>query len=228
MKLAISFRCLITSAVILFPFSLVNAQSQLIKELSDAIITQVGSFIDNPNHHANTVKIYSAIQDARGIVDELYNEALVSNHPQASVDFPYLGRTKCVLNCLDFITANIAGHSRGGIESAEWEQYFHPLLIQFGWTCEIIHTTSEIVFYEYARENFKMVLAKNIRPKKEGGDYNANSFSCYVWIPSTKEHHAFLKRVVFGGDYQFVEFGDDENRYRKISKVSSKRGSNLD
>lgn len=226
--MSIISRWLFTSAFFLISSTLVNAQSQLVKELSDAIITQVGSFIDHPNHHSNTVKIYDAIQDARKLVDDLYNQALVSDHPQAKVDFPYLGRTKCVLTCLDFITANIAGYSRGGIESTEWEQYFHPLLIQFGWTCEIIHTTSEIVFYEYARENFKMVLAKNIRPKKEGGDYNANSFSCYVWIPSTKEHHAFLKRVVFGGDYQFVEFGDDENRYRKISKVSSKRGTSLD
>ena len=75
---------------------------------------------------------------------------------------------KCVLNCLDFITANIAGYSRGGIESTEWEQYFHPLLMEFGWTCEIIQSTSEIVFYEYSRENFKMVLAKIIRPKKDG------------------------------------------------------------
>ena len=213
-KIAINLRWILVGAFIILPYSIIHAQSQMIKELQDVIHIHVGSFIDNPNHHSNTVKIYDAIQEARKLVDDLYNQALVSDHPQAKVDFPYLGRTKCVLNCLDFITANIAGYSRGGIESTEWEQYFH--------------STSEIIFYEYSREQFKMVLAKNIRPKKEGGDYNANSFSCYVWIPSTKEHHAFLKRVVFGGDYQFVEFGDDENRYRKISNVSSKRGTSLD
>ena len=227
-KMAISLRWILASAFIILPYSIIHAQSQMIKELQDAIHIHVGSFIDNPNHHSNTVKIYDAIQEARKLVDDLYNQALVSDHPQAKVDFPYLGRTKCVLNCLDFITANIAGYSRGGIESTEWEKYFHPLLVELGWTCEVIHSTSEIVFYEYSRENFKMVLAKNIRPKKDGGDYNANSFSCYVLLPGTKEHHAFLKRVVFGGDYQFVEYGDDETRYRKISKVSSKRGTSLD
>ena len=70
-----------------------------------------------------------------------------------------------------------------------------------------------------------MVLAKNIRPKKESGDYNANSFSCYTWQPVYKEYYAFTSRVVFGGNYQFVEYGDDETEYKKISKVSSKRGT---
>ena len=158
-KMAINLRWILASAFIILPYSIIHAQSQMIKELQDAIHTHVGSFIDNPNHHSNTVKIYDAIQEARKLVDDLYNQALVSDHPQAKVDFPYLGRTKCVLNCLDFITANIAGYSRGGIESAEWEQYFHPLLVELGWTCEVIHSTSEIIFYEYSREQFKMVLA---------------------------------------------------------------------
>ena len=91
----------------------------------------------------------------------------------------------------------------------------------------IKNDTEDIVFYEYSKDNFRMVLAKNIRPKKDGGDYNANSFSCYTWQPVYKEHYAFTSRVVFGGNYQFVEYGDDETKYKKISKVSSKRGTNF-
>ncbi len=204
-----------------------RAQSQLINEMSDAITELAGSFLDNAYHHSNTIKIYELTQTFKKTVDEVYEEAFLSNHPQAKTDLPYLNNHKRILKCLDFITANIAGYSRGGIETTEWESLFHPVLSSFGWTWEIIHSTTEVVFYEYKKDNFKMVLAKNIRPAKDGGDYNANSFSCYTWQPTYKEHYAFISRVVFGGNYQFVEYGDDEINYKKISKVTSKRGTNF-
>ena len=204
-----------------------NAQSQLINEMTNAVTELTGSFLDNPYHHSNTIKIYDLTQDFKKTTDEVYSEALFSNHPQASSDLPYLSNMKKILNCLDFITANIAGYSRGGMDATEWDATFNPILSGFGWTWEVIHTTSDIVFYEYRKENFKMVLAKNIRPKKDGGDYNANSFSCYAWQPVYKEYYAFTNRVVFGGKYQFVEYGDDETKFIKITKVTSKRGTNF-
>ena len=204
-----------------------TAQSQLISEMSNAVTELTGSFMDNPNHHSNTIRIYNLTQQFKKTTDEVYSEALYSNHPQASSDLPYLRNMKGILICLDFVVANIAGYSRGGIDVAEWEGTFHYIMPGFGWTYKVIHSTEDVVFYEYNKDNFRMVLAKNIRPKKEGGDYNANSFSCYTWIPTLKEHHAFTNRVVFGGNYQFVEYGDNETRYKKISKVSSKRGTDL-
>lgn len=203
------------------------AQSQVVNEMSNAVTELTGSFMDNPNHHSNTIKLYDLTQQLKKITDELYSEALYSNHPQANSDLPYLRNMKGILKCLDFIVANIAGYSRGGVDAAEWENFFHYILPGFGWTYKVIHSTDDVVFYEYSKDNFKMVLAKNIRPKKDGGDYNANSFSCYTWIPTFKEHHAFTSRVVFGGNYQFVEYGDDETKYKKISKVSSKRGTDF-
>ncbi len=213
---------------IVVPIQSLNAQSELINEMTNALTELTGSFLDNPFHHSNTIKIFNLTQDFKKATEEVYTEALYSNHPQASSDLPYLSNMKKILNCLDFITANIAGYSRGGIDASEWDASFSSILSGLGWTWEVIHSTSEIIFFEYRKDNFKMVLAKNIRPKKNGGDYNANSFSCYVWIPDAKEHHAFLKRVVFGGEYQFVEYGDDETRYKKISKVSSKRGTSFE
>lgn len=212
----------------LISIQLLSAQSQLINELTNAVTEFTGSFMDNPNHHSNTIKIYDLTQKLKKTTDEIYSEALYSNHPQASSDLPYLRNVKGILNCLDFIVANIAGYSRGGIDAIEWEKTFHYIMPGFGWTYKVIHSTEDIVFYEYTKDNFRMVLAKNIRPKKEGGDYNACGFSCYTYIARLKEQHAFLKRIVFGGDYQFVEYGDDETRYTKISKVSSKRGNSLE
>lgn len=216
-----------TTTLFLFVFCILfsaKAQSPLVDELSNATTVLVGSFLDNPNHHSNTIKVHDLIQNLIKTTDEIY----YSNNKIVSRDLPYISNVKSILKCSDFITANIVGYSRGGIDATEWETFFNPIMSGFGWTWEVIYSTPDIVFYEYKKDSFRMVLAKNVRPKKEGGDYNANSFSCYVWIPSTKEHHAFLKRIVFGGDYQFVEYGDDETRYKKISKVTSKRGTSFD
>lgn len=204
-----------------------SAQSQIINEMTNAVTDLTGSFMDNPYHHSNTIKVYNLTQQFKKTTEEIYSEALYSNHPQASSDLPYLRNMKGILTCLDFVVANIAGYSRGGIDATEWEGMSHNILPGFGWTYKVIHSTEDIVFYEYSKDSFRMVLAKNIRPKKDGGDYNADSFSCYTWQPVYKEYYAFTNRVVFGGNYQFVEYGDDETKYKKISKVSSKRGTDF-
>ena len=200
-----------------------SAQSPLTKEWMNAVTELTGSFMDNPYHHSNTVKIFELTQNFKKTTDEVYNEALFSDHPQASIDLPYLNNLKGILKCLDFITASITGYIRGGLDATEWETTFHPILSAFGWTWKVIHSTSDIVFYEYKKDDFRMVLAKNIRPKKDDGDYNATSYTCYTWDPIYKEHTNFIGRIVFGGNFQFVEYGDDTNEYKTITKVTSKR-----
>ena len=133
----------------------IHAQSQPVLEMSNAVTELVGSFMDNPYHHSNTLKIYDLTIQAREVIDEMYR-------------------------------------------------------------------------HEYSKDNFKMVLAKNILPKKDIGDFNAVAYSCNSWDSKMKRIAYGTRRIVFGGDYQFVTFGDDENKYRKITKVASKRGASFD
>ena len=209
--------------VAFFPLCL-NAQSSLVSELSEALVDVAGSFLDNPYHHSNTIKVFENTKELKNAVDLMYSEAIASNHPKAKEDIPYLVNMSRIIKCLDDITGNIAGYSRGGFSATEFDSIL-PLFTELGWTREVLFSTSDIVLYEFKKDNFRMVLANNIRPKKEGGDYNACSYQCYTWIPSLKEHHAFIKRIVFGGNYQLVEYGDDTTKYRKISKMMSKRGT---
>ncbi len=205
-----------------------TAQSQLINEMTNAVTELTGSFLDNPSHHSNTIKVYSLTQDFKKATDEVYTEALYSSHPQASSDLPYLDNVKNILKCLDFITANIVGYSRGGCDAIEWDATFNPILSRFGWTWKVIHFTEDIVFYEYSKDDFKMILAKNILQKKESGDYNAVAFSCESWDAKWKRYTSGVRRIVYGGDYQFVGYGDDEKEFERISKVASIRGNSFD
>ena len=78
LRKSISFieRLLACSVVSLhFPQSL-SAQSQLVNEMSNAVTELTGSFMDNPYHHSNTIKLYDLTQQFKKTADEVYSEAL--------------------------------------------------------------------------------------------------------------------------------------------------------
>ena len=211
-------------AFVLFPFMKTNAQSQVVTDMTNALTELTGSFLDNPYHHSNTVKVNSLAQQFKSVIDDMYRQV----PREAEADFYAIINMKKIVKCLDFVTANISGYSRGGYDAAEWEATFNAIMPSFGWTWKVIHSTEDIIFFEYSKDNFKMVLAKNILPKKDYGDYNAVAFACDTWDPRLKRVTSGTRRVVFGGNYQFVTFGDDETKYNKISKVASKRGTSFD
>ena len=204
-----------------------SAQSQLVNELSDAVIEVTGSFMDNPYHHANTIKIVDLAKEFIAVTDEMITNASISSSSLAKTDLPYLKNMERILRCLDFVVASIAGYSRKGIDATEWESIFHPAINGFGWSYKVIFSTEDIIFYEYRKDKFRLVLAKNIRPKNDDffSDGNMDAIYCYTYMPHSKEEYVFFKSNVMGGYYQFVECGDDETEYIIISKVSSKKGS---
>lgn len=208
----------------LIPLLGMNAQSQVVRDMTNALTELTGSFLDNPYHHSNTVKVNDLTQQFKSTIDEMYRQVPRS----AEADYYAILNMKKIIKSLDFITANISGYSRGGYDATEWETTFNHIMPSFGWTWKVIHSTEDIIFFEYSKDNFKMVLAKNILPKKDYGDYNAVAFACDSWDPRLKRVTSGTRRIVFGGHYQFVTFGDDENKYDKITKVASKRGTSFD
>ena len=208
----------------LIPLLGMNAQSQVVRDMTNALTELTGSFLDNPYHHSNTVKVNDLTQQFKSAIDEMYRQV----PREAETDFYAILNMKKIIKSLDFITANISGYSRGGYDAADWEATFNTIMPSFGWTWKVIHSTEDIIFFEYSKDSFKMVLAKNILPKKDYGDYNAVAFACDSWDPRLKRVTSGTRRIVFGGNYQFVTFGDDENKYDKITKVASKRGTSFD
>lgn len=205
----------------------IKAQSSDVQRLSDAVTQIVGSFMDNPYHHDNTIKIYNLTQTFKKTIDEVYNSAIAYSiySDDAKIDLDYLRNMKAILDCLDFITANIAGYSRGGMETVKMDTYFNNMISSFGWTREVISSSvPDLIVYEYRKDNFRMVLVQNTRFKKEMSDFNCNRFECYTINPYNKQNYAFTMRYVFGGNYQFAEYGDDSCSYKKITKVTTRRG----
>lgn len=196
--------------------------------LTEAVSDLVGSFLDNPYHHENTEKVYNLTDRFRNTVNDLYDKASYNySNSQAKEGMIILENMKSILKCLNFMVTSISGYSHGGMRSTEFMYTMHPIMRSFGWEWNVIHTSADgnLVFYEYKKDTFKMVLVKNNLPPKSGGDYNYYAYRCYTYNPTYKENYIFIGRYVAGGDIQFVENGDDKVQYKKIVKVESKRGT---
>ena len=210
---------LITSATFILLQGM-KAQSQIVMELSNGVTDLVGSFLDDPYHHDNTVNIYDLTKKAKTAVEELSRKA-----PYGSSDYYSLQNMQTILKVLEHITAGVLDRYPASVDANDFES-LNPIFDSLGWNWKVIHSTSDIILYEYQKGLFKMVIAKNTLPKKNGGDYNAVSYNCYAWSRFTKKNEMFTGRVLFGGNCQFVECCDDKTKYTKITKVSSKRGAN--
>lgn len=197
-----------------------NAQLQDVNSMADAFPDFMMSFIDNPYHHANTLKIHGMIGKLDSELKDLSAEALQYGSP---TDYYTVANMQNLLRILDFFTGNIAGYFRGSLSADDVEATLNPIFKASRWTWHIIATTTDLEFYEYTNGSFKMVLVKNTRPQTDKEDYNYCSFKCYTWSAITKESYWFVNKSVSGGCYRFVEYGDDTNPYKKITKVTSER-----
>lgn len=214
-------KLIVLSLLALTSFLGINAQSQIVSQLSDAVTDLTGSFMDNPYHHSNTVKIYENTTKFNSLIKEMLEQA-----PFGSTDYYQLKNMQKILKGLEHITAGVNDRYPVSVDAEDFEA-LNSIFNAFGWTWSVLSSTPDIILYEYQKDGFKMVLAKNVRPKLNGGDYNAVSYQCYAKSRYSKKDEMFTGRVVFGGNYQFVNCGDDTVPYVKITKVTSKRGTNF-
>ena len=136
-------------ALSLLAINSLMAQSQIVSEMGEAVTNITGSFLDNPYHHSNTKKIFDIAGKFDKALDEMYDATPARNKE----DLYIILNMKNIVKWLDFITANIVGYSRGGFDASEWETKFNPILTGFGWTWKVLHSTEDIIFYEYSKDN---------------------------------------------------------------------------
>lgn len=75
-------KLIVLSLLALTSFLGINAQSQIVSQLSDAVTDLTGSFMDNPYHHSNTVKIYENTTKFNSLIKEMLEQA-----PFGSTDY---------------------------------------------------------------------------------------------------------------------------------------------
>ena len=140
-------------------------------------------------------------------------------------------KMKLLVDAIDEFVGCIAGYVRGGVESPTFDQILKPLFDKFGWESKIVAVQCEdIIFFEYSKGGFKMLLAYNTRPMPERfrqditHEYHDNQVDCYTYFKELRKTDIFTVLVVRGGKYRLVQYKDDnKTQYNTLTKATSKR-----
>lgn len=222
------FGCIQLKAQDMFDQSLKN-----LEEVNNMTYDYVGSFLKNPENHENTLRVFRSLQT----ISKFYNEQYAIRFELLSKFDNYktrqyvdqIEKVKLLVDAIDNFIGDIAGYVRAGVESPTFDYILKPLFEQFGWECKTLPIQcQDIIFFEYSKGNFKMLLAYNTRPMPDKqdltGKYNDTEVSCYTYFKEFRETNVFSKYVVRGGKYRLIQYKDSKNtNYHSLTKATSKR-----
>lgn len=203
-----------------------------LEELNNLTCDYIASFLEYPDNHENTLKVFHKLQTVSKFYDEQYKKKfnMLSEFDNYKVRqyFDKIEKVKLLVDAIDIFVGNIVGYIRPGVESSTFDNLLKPLFEQFGWECKILPVQcQDIIFFEYSKGKFKMLLAYNIRPVSDGirqGKYNDNEVCCYTYFEEFRETNIFAGYVVRGGKYKLIQFKDSQNTdYHSLTKATSRR-----
>lgn len=206
-----------------------------LEELNNITYDYIASFLDYPDKHENTLKVFRGLQEVSKFYDDQYNKRfeLLSRFDNYKTRqyVDQIEKTKLLVDAIDEFIGCVAGYVRAGVESPTFDQMLKPLFDKFGWECKIVAVQcQDIVFFEYSKGGFKMLLAYNTRPMPERfrqditGEYHDNQVDCYTYFKEFRETSIFTGLVVRGGKYRLVQYKDDnKTQYHTLTKATSKR-----
>ena len=225
----------------LFGCTLLNAQDMFdqglksLEELNNLTYDYIGSFLEYPDNHENTLKVFQKLQTVSKFYNEQYEKRveLLSKFDNYKMRqyVDQIEKMKLLVDAIDKFVGYIVGYVRAGVESPIFDSLLKPLFEQFGWECKILPVQcQDIIFFEYSKGNFKMLLAYNTMPMPDKfkqditKEYHDNEVSCYTYFKERRETSWFTKCVVRGGKYRLIQYKDSQNvNYHNLTKATSKR-----
>lgn len=204
----------------------IRAQSAQAEIFSNIVIETIGSFLDNPFHHSNTIKIEKLLKE-----QEKANEKLCDYAWKQQEDYRYYRNTlrmiKVFYKFVDYVTNN---YSIVSWDSEDMEQIVDPILKSFDWEKTLLCSCQYIEVYKYQKENFKMTVVHNTLPSqgKYASYFSFVSYKLYHINPLTNKLSTFMTHICADGEYQVIQYKDDTNTnrgYRSVKKVESRRGA---
>lgn len=207
-----------------------------LEELNNLTYDYIASFLEHPDNHENTLRVFHKLQTVGEFYKEQYDRRfeLLSKYDNYKTRqyIAQIEKAKLLVDGIDEFVGNIAGYIRAGVESSTFDYLLKPLFEQLGWECKILPVQcQDIVFFEYSKGEFKMMLAYNTRPAPDNmqfinvtGKYNDNEVSCYTYFKEFHETTIFAGYVVRGGKYRLIQYKDNQKKdYHNLTKATSKR-----
>ena len=202
----------------------INAQTPQTRQYCDLVTNTLGSFLDNPFHHQNTLKVKALLDQQKKVGEEMRDAAW--NYNQHG-DIPYYNNSLKLIKTFSVFIDNIAGGGYGSpsVDNTDMVDIVDPILKSFGWEKKLLCSCQYIEIYQYKKDSFKMTMVKNTLP------YDWTKFVSYKMYhidPFTKKMSPIYTHLLSDGTCQLINYKDDDNKYTiyfAIKKVESRRGS---
>lgn len=205
-----------------------NQFASEIELMVNAISECIMSFVDNPYHHSNTVKINELMQECRKTMKDYQNkywDLKISN-----TDLLYTIKNSLeYIDLVETLTGNIAQGRYVSLDATSFDNIFKPILVASGWTYKVISSDNYAIALEFANGKFKMLLLKNILPRdtkeiyEPGYTGNMIDYELYEYNAIMKKNMAYFGSSLMGNKYALIQYVDDEQKkqYYKTTKINS-------
>lgn len=201
----------------------IHSQSFQTKQYCELVTNTLGSFLDNPFHHDNTVKVKALLDQQKKVGEEMRDAAW--NYNQHG-DIPYYNNSLKLIKtfCIFIDVIERGGYGSPSVDNTDMVDIVDPILKSFGWEKSLLCFCQYIEIYQYKKDNFKMTMVKNTRPYDWTGFV---SYKIYHIDPFSKKMKPIMTHLTSDGTCQFLNYKDDSSKfvYHAIKKVESRIGS---
>lgn len=201
---------------------------EMINKMNDLLVDCMASFLQFPEEHSNTLKIYDTILTIKNMCKEQQSSKyMMSNsilsHPKVQQYYAVVDQMEIYSSCFEELLRPFAGHNSAGLTQ---DQMFllDPLFRKFGWEIKLLDIQcKDAYFYEYKLKGCKMMFIENTLPPN---DYD-NAIYNNIEVTFTYDYYglgAGGQWYVGGGKYRMIQFRDnEETQYYKVLKAKSER-----
>lgn len=200
---------------------------EAIKKVNGLLVDCIASFLEFPESHNNTVKVYDQILEIKTAVKDQKFDPSAYENPQAIWSNPKVQRYYKQVEEIQILTLifeellrTFKGYGSGGL-TQEQITLINPLFREMGWKITLLDVDcKDAYFYEYEYKSFKMMFVKNTLPP---ADYR-NQIYNGIQVEFTYHNGLGGMYAVQGGLYRMIQYTDDKNpNYGKVIKATSRR-----
>ena len=200
---------------------------ETIEKFNNLFVDEVGSFLDDPYNHQNSLRVFEKVKEFNEIYKDLqskkYEVLSKWDNYKTRKYYDSIDKMQAIAEAFEELLRPIAGYADRGIDGPEMEILLEPLFESMGWKKRMINVVCDDAYFcEYEYGDFKMMFVKNTRSKT---DYSRGVNNTII-VDFTYEnpYGPGGTYYVAGGVYRMIQLKDSENTiYRKLLKAKSKK-----
>jgi len=197
-----------------------------INKVNNILIDCMASFLEYPEIHSNTIKVYDRILTIKDLCkDQQSSKNRLSNtlltNPKVNQYYGIINEMQIYSEVFEELLRPFMGYNSAGLTQDQMT-ILDPLFRKFNWDISILDINcKDTYFFEYELKGCKIMFIKNTLPP----DDHINYINHNIEVDFTYNYSGTGGSYYIGGGmYRIIQFKDNQNNgYYKVVKASSQR-----